>query len=127
MNNKIRLLGLANKEMATDIEFFAFYLKKYSEIEKVSEQEICSELNCSIEAYRKLALCRAPSAHSNEFIHRLNNVSQFTGIPIISLNKIIKRVDSVIALSGSKNISHLMAARDKDKPEDSNHNDNADS
>lgn len=122
MSDKIRLLGLANKEMSGNSNFFAFYLKKYGEIESISEQEICSELNCSIKIYQKLALCKAPSASSSDFLNRLNNVSQYTGIPVIPLNKIIKRVDSVIALSRSNNASHLMAARDKKKPRDSNDN-----
>jgi len=129
MNDKIKLLRLANNKITDNSEFIAFYLKKYGEFEKVSEKEICSNLNCSIEDYYKLALCKAPDVKANDFTSRLNNISQYTGIAVFGLSKIIKRVHSIMTFSENESTAYLMAARDKNNRKDNtNENDvNADS
>ncbi len=118
MSDKIKLLQLANVKIADNSEFIAFYLKKYGEFENVSEKEICSNLNCSVEDYYKLALCKAPDVNSNEFASRLNNISQYTGIAVFGLSNIIKRVHSIMKLSENESTTYLMAARDKNKKSD---------
>lgn len=111
-----RLLKLAFKKVDGDRSFMAFVLTKYLEIECVSEQTLVSELNCSVEDYYKLALCRVPQANAPDFVERLNNISEYTHISMLELNKIIKRVDSILKFADSPNNSTLlMAARDKRK------------
>jgi len=123
MNEKEKLLQLAYDKIADNSEFMAFYLKKYGEFEKISEQEICSNLNCSVEDYYKLALCKAPYVNANDFVARLNNISQYTGISVFGLNNIVKRVHSIMTLSENESSAYLMAARDKNKKKGQN-NDN---
>lgn len=118
MNDKIKLLEAAMKKISSEKEFMAFVLSKYLEIEKISEGSLISELKCSLEDYYKLGLCRVPKTTSKDFILRLNSMCEYTHTPVSELNKIIKRVDTIIKLSENANSSSLlMAARDKKKNE----------
>lgn len=128
MNNRVKLLQLANQKIADNNEFMGFYLRKYREFENLSEQQICSNLNCSFEDYYKLTLCKAPDVNAYDFASRLKNISDYTGITVFGLSKIIKRVHSLMTLSSDQSPSTLMAARDKNNKEQDNKNDiNADS
>lgn len=115
MNDKIKLLELANKQIASNEEFLAYVLNQYSEIEHVTTEAIMEMLECNIESYYKLGLCKAPiTAHAN-YITELNKVTDYVGISAISLNKIIRRVDTIMQLRNSNTENYLMAARDKNK------------
>lgn len=115
MSEKIKMLELASDKAATDSGFIAYLMKKYLEVENISEQEILSTLHCSVEDYYKLNLCRVPDINANDFVARLNKISEYTNSSAIELNKIIKRANSILRLSGSDVEQHnyLMAARDK--------------
>jgi hypothetical protein len=118
MSDKLKLLETANRKAASDRGFIAYCLLKYSEIEQKTEQEIISSLNCQLEDYYKLGLCRTPDVNSNDFLLRLNNISSYTHVSAIELNKIIKRVNAVLKFSDANTQvenSYLMAARDKKK------------
>lgn len=116
MNEKTRLFEIANRKLADNSEFVAFYLKKYSEYENVSEKDICSDLSCSEENYLRLALCRTPDIYADDFGTRINSISQFTGVSPLGLSKIIKKVATILKLSENASDTFLMAARDK-KPD----------
>lgn len=125
MTEKIKLFELANRKIENQQEFMAFYLRKYLEIERISEKKLCSELNCSIEAYYKLALCKAPDFNALNFITRLKNISKYTGIEVWGLSRIIKRVNTIHAFSETDATAYLMAARDMNKQnKDNNKNEN---
>jgi len=113
MNNKKKLLELASKKASDDSNFMAFFLKKYMEFEKVTEQDMQLNLKCSSENYYKLALCKIPNANTNDFIDRLNRISNYANASVFELNKIIKRVNSLLLFSDDKSNSYLMAARDQ--------------
>lgn len=114
MSETEKLLKLAFKKVDEDSDFMAFVLRKYLETEKISERELLSALNCTLEDYYKLALCRVPKTDAQNFLERLNNISQYTHISALELNKIIKRVGSILKFADSSNSnSLLMAARDK--------------
>lgn len=115
MTDKLRLLEHAARKVESDSGFIAFLMKKYLETENVSEQEIQSYLHCSVEDYYKLNLCRVPDIKANDFVTRLNKISQHTNTSAIELNKIIKRANSILSLSGSdvEQCNYLLAARDK--------------
>ena len=122
MSDKLKLLQIANKRAAGDCDFIAYYLVKYSEFERISEDEIMSNLNCTIENYFKLGLCRVPDVNSEDFINRLNNISEYSLVSTIELNRIIKRVNSLLMFSTDKDLinppTYLMAARDRKKKDD---------
>ena len=128
MNDKLKLLQLANNKIADNREFMAFYLKKYGEFEDLSQQQICSDLNCSFEDYYKLTLCKVPDVNVHDFASRLKKISDYTGVTVFGLSKIVKRVHTLMTLSSDQSQSTLMAARDKNNKDQGNENDiNADS
>ena len=113
MSDKFKLLELAVKKVCEDRNFMAFYLIRYSQSERISQHDIISSLNCSLENYYRLGLCRVPDANSNNFIEQLNNVSAFTHTSALELNRIIKRVHSLETFSNINDNPILMAARDR--------------
>lgn len=123
MNDKIKLLELANKQIASNEEFVAYFLAQYSEIENATTDTLMEALGCDIESFYKLGLCKAPTAADVNYLTELNKVSDYIGISVIALNKIIRRVDTVMQLRNSNpENAYLMAARDKNKK--SNEQDN---
>lgn len=119
MNDKLKLLELANKKVETDKDFFAFFLSQYLEIEQINKEAILSMLSCDIETYNKLGLCKVPAITESNYLNRLNNIASYLNISVLELNKIIKRVNTVIQLRDSEvPNSYLMAARDKKKKDD---------
>jgi hypothetical protein len=95
MTDKLRLLEHAARKAESDSGFIAFLMKKYLEAENIQEQEIQSFLHCSVEDYYKLNLCRVPDINANDFVVRLNKISQYANSSAIELNKIIKHADSI--------------------------------
>ncbi len=117
MNNKIKFLEVANKKAAEDPAFIAYFLTKFMIIENTSESAIIQLLNCSTESFYKLGLCQAPNVNLPDYLNRINIICSYVGISAIELNKIIKRVNAIMQLTGAPttDISYLMAARDKKK------------
>lgn len=115
MTDKIKLLEHAARKVEADSNFIAFLIKKYLEFEKISEQEIVSKLQCTVEDFYKLNLCRVPDINARDFVTRLNKISEYTNSSAIELNKIIKRTNSLLKLSEDniEQSNYLMAARDK--------------
>jgi len=115
MSEKIKMLELASNKASNDSGFIAYLIKKYLEVENISEQEIISILHCTEENYYKLNLCRVPDVNANDFVSRLNRISEYTNSSAVELNNIIKRANAILRLSGSNVEQHnyLMAARDK--------------
>lgn len=117
MNDKVKLLEMANKKVAGDKEFIAYFLSNYIQIEHITDDVVMTSLNCNAESYYKLGLCKAPSITDESYLDRLNNICTYIGISTLELNKIIKRVSSVLQLrdATTDEKSLLMAARDKKK------------
>jgi hypothetical protein len=119
MSEKIQMLELASNKASTDSGFIAYLMNKYLEVENISEQEVLSILRCSEEDYYKLKLCRVPDINSSDFVSRLNRISEYTNSSSMELNRIIKRANSILRLSGNNvdQRNYLMAARDKQSKE----------
>jgi hypothetical protein len=120
MSDKLKLLETANKKASMDKDFVAYYLNRYLEIEQVTQQQVINALNCPLEDYYKLGLCKAPAVESKDFLQRLTDISIYSHISAIELNKIIKRVNSIEKISNidtETKPAYLMAARDKNKKE----------
>ena len=121
MNHKIKLLAMGARKASLEKDFMSFVLNKYLEIEKIPETELISLLGCSKEDFYKLALCKAPDIAGKDFIERVRTISEYSRVPILELNKIIKRVDAISKLSTTESYnSFLMAARDKKRDEPKN-------
>ena len=97
MSEKIKMLELASNKAANDGGFIAYLMKKYLEkVRKMFLETECfnTSLHCGRSSY-KLNLCRVPDVNANDFVTRLNNISQYTNSSAIELNKIIKRANSI--------------------------------
>lgn len=121
MSDKIKLLELANKKITANKEFVAYFLDQYLAIEGTTVEALMEILKCDIESYYKLGLCKIPAVDDKNYLVQLNNVSTYTGISSLELNKIIKRVSAVVELRSNDN-SYLMAARDKKKKDNDQDN-----
>lgn len=115
MTEKINLLGMAVKKASLDRRFVAFLIKKYTEYENISQENMLSQLHCSEENYYKLCLCAAPNVEAADFLPRLNNISEYAHVSAIELNRIIKRANVILSFSEDEDQARnfLMAARDK--------------
>lgn len=117
MSSKLRLLETAHEKASEEKRFLAFFLKKYEEIENADTAAVLAMLNCSLESYYKLGLCLTPNTASGNYLTELNKICNYIEVPVLLLNQIIKRVDSVVKFSEDElqNNGVLMAARDKNK------------
>ena len=113
MSTKLNFLKSAITRVENDHEFMAHTLKKYRELEKISELELIETLNCSKEDYYKLALCKVPDISESDFKSRLANISEYVNIDTGKLIKVIKHVQMVLQFTLNTG-SILMAARDKE-------------
>ena len=114
MTEKIKILEIGVKRVAEDSKFLSFVLNRYLEIENMSQSELILELNCSLEDLFRLALCQVPDTLREDYIERLEQISEYTCVAVPKINKIIKRVDAVVKLcSLESRMTFLMAARDK--------------
>lgn len=118
MKQNLGLFELGFKKVEEDKHFMAFYLKRYGEFENMNNETLSSMLNCSLSDFYKLSLCKIPESNSISFIEQLNVISNYTGIAILSINKVIKRVNSIITLSDNSTNTFLAAARDKKNKRD---------
>lgn len=121
MNDKLKLLEAAYTKATTNSEFIAYFLSKYSEMENIQRPEIISLLGSSTENYLKLGLCRAPKVDFDDYPARLAKISEFTGVKLVALNQIIRRVNTISMFKNvevNKENVYLMAARDKNEKKD---------
>jgi|GEM_PF-1571210 len=114
MNDKLKLLELANDKIASDSGFMAYVLVQYMSIEAKTREDIIQEISLDMEQYYKLGLCKVPLWGSEGYLDNLNKIAVYVGISSMALNGIIKRVNAVSQFKGGNpENSYLMAARDK--------------
>lgn len=114
MNTQLNFLKHATKRMEDNHEFMAYTLKKYCEFEQISETELLKVLDCSINSYYELALCKAPDISASDFMDRLAIISEYVAIEMSKLIMVIKHVHTVLKFATQpENI--LLAARDKEE------------
>lgn len=119
MSDKIELLRLAFKKASGEKNHMAFFLEEFRLLEKLTNEELLSTLNCSYENLLRLGLCIIPEQSSDKFIEKINNISENVNISALSIITIIKHVVSVTHFTNTLPESMLMAARDKEKKKDS--------
>jgi hypothetical protein len=117
MNDKLKLLEYAAKKVVSENAFMGFLFNRFMETEHVGENDLITLLNCSLEDYYKLCLCKAPDTTAGNYIEKVRELSEYANVQVFELNKIIKRANVIISLSQSPN-SLLMAARDKTEKKD---------
>ncbi len=86
--NKVKLFKNTYDKLCNDRAFMAFYLHEVSLKENKTPDEMAALLNCSLEDYYKLALCKAPEINS-EFDTRINKIAAYTNSSPIILSNIV--------------------------------------
>jgi len=114
MNTKLNFLKYATTRIEDNHEFMAYTLKMYCEFEKISETELIKVLDCSVNSYYELALCKAPGIGELDFMDRLAIISEYVTIDKSKLIMVIKHVHTLLKFASQpENI--LLAARDKEE------------
>ena len=117
MNDKLKLLEYAAKKVVNENAFMGFLFNRFMETENIGETDLITSLNCNLEDYYKLCLCKAPDTTAGNYIEKVRELSEYANVQVFELNKIIKRANVIISLSQSPN-SLLMAARDRIEKKD---------
>ena len=86
--NKLKLFKNTYDKLCNDRAFMAFYLNEVSLKENRTLEEMTALLNCSVEDYYKLALCKAPEINE-DFDLRIRKIAGYTNTSTIVLSNII--------------------------------------
>lgn len=114
MDDKLKLLESAAQKASTDSAFIAYYLEEYARIENTQRTELMNSLNCSLENYYRLGLCKAPEVTHPDYLARIKKISTYAQSSMMMLNTIIKCVSSIEKFRHTAGPNtYLMAARDK--------------
>ena len=116
MEGHTRHLALAAQKAAERENYLAF--RVYKKTKGVGDEEIARLLDCEIEAYFRLALCRLPNLEKGSFGDRVRHIAKFANASPTALAKIIKHAESVQAFNRTVSSEHrnlLLAARKRDE------------
>jgi len=108
-----------------DPAYMAWLISAYQKQERISANKLVELLNTTEEALAKLALCKRPDTSSKDFSKQVAQISKYTKIELLFLLKMIRQVESVIALSNNEDVNsdvissatkfNFAAARDKEE------------
>lgn len=118
MEEHTRHLFLAAQKAAEREEYLASRFRVYKETKGVGDEEIARLLDCEIEAYFRLALCRLPNLEKGSFGDRARHIAKFANASPAALAKIIKHAESIQAFNRPVSPEHrnlLLAARKRDE------------
>jgi len=87
--NKLKLFENTYNKLVADKTFMAYYLQQLIIRENKTKEEVCVLLNCTEEAYYKLALCKAPEIIATDFKQRLLKIAEYTNTSALVLSNII--------------------------------------
>lgn len=112
------------RRLAADRKFLGWHLARYCEIERLSQDELCFQLQLSGADLPLLGLCIAPDLGVPDFADRIKNIAEYTGANATQLAQIIRLVAihnqhlsansaKIIPMVPSSADGMLMAAREK--------------
>lgn len=87
--NKLKLFENTYSKLVLDKNFIAYYLEQLIIRENKTKEEICVLLNCNLEGFYKLGLCKAPEINAVDFKQRLLKISEYTNTSALILSNII--------------------------------------
>lgn len=118
MEEHTRHLALAVQKAAERENYLASRFSVYKKTKDIGDEEIARLLDCEIEAYFRLALCRLPYLEKGSFGDRVRHIAKFANASPVALAKIIKHAESVQAFNrpvSSEYRNLLLAARKRDE------------
>jgi hypothetical protein len=115
--------------MATKVQgnsaYMAWIISAYQRQEKYTTYKLIEVLHTTEETLAKLALCKCPDSKSKDFSKQVAQISEYTKIDSLLLLRMIRQVESVIALSNNTGVNPSMisnatklnfaAARDREE------------
>jgi hypothetical protein len=105
--------------------YMSWIISAYQKQEKLTPHKLIEVLHTTEETLAKLALCKCPDTKSKDFSKQVVQISEYTKIDSLLLLKMIRQVESVMALSNNTGVNPAMissaakfnfaAARDRDE------------
>ncbi|MEO6302644.1 MAG: hypothetical protein ABIP51_05690 [Bacteroidia bacterium] len=87
--NKLGLFENTFNKLSGDRAFMAFYLNEVALKENRTQEDMIALLNCSLEDYYKLGLCKAPEINE-DLNKRIQKIAEYTNTSSLILTNIIK-------------------------------------
>ena len=127
-------LQLMVTKFQDDPAYMAWIISAYQKQEKFSAYKLIEVLHTTEETLAKLALCKRPDTNSKDFGKQVAQISEYTKIDLLLLLKMIRRVESVTALSNNEGVNsgvisnatkfNFVAARDRNEEHSTQDNTN---
>jgi len=87
------LLALARR-LEQNPAFMASVLKQYREQTNLTELALIAQLETTPDRLVRLALCKRPDRNSPQFAEQLQQLADYTGIPVDHLQTLLEQVQS---------------------------------
>lgn len=88
--NKLKLFEITFHKLSADKAFIAYYLKQFLVAQHKTQEDILQLLNCSLEDYYKLGLCKAPEFDKVYFEERIHKISTYANVYAPALTIILQ-------------------------------------
>ncbi|HEY9777223.1 MAG TPA: hypothetical protein V6C81_25900 [Planktothrix sp.] len=110
------------ERVSSDDMFMASTLSSYCSSNKMTQEQLCKQLECTHEELIQLALCRRPRPNTDVFKREVEQVTRHTSVKPILLVRLLREVAALESLRGVSEIGDsghgfLAAARDRDETE----------
>jgi len=98
-------LQLMATKLQDDPAYMAWIINACQKQEKFSAHKLIEVLHTTEGTLAKLALCKRPDANSKDFGKQVAQISEYTEIDLLLLVNMIRRVESIVALSNNAGIN----------------------
>lgn len=117
MSNRVAssAMQIVAKKLRSNPDFMAFVLEQFCKQERITFAELPAVLELMPEMVTRLALCRTPDPDAIDFAKRVREMADYTLGDEAVLANVIRRVNSLQALSSAKEEAFLAAARDREQ------------
>ncbi|HZZ81446.1 MAG TPA: hypothetical protein VFE62_23290 [Gemmataceae bacterium] len=107
------------RRLADDPFFLACPLALFAQSENMNDTQLAQHLGCSAETLVKLRLCRAPKGEPKQFQDDVHRIAQKFGLQAAALAIAVRHGQAILAMQRKAGAATLLAARDGDRPTDS--------
>jgi hypothetical protein len=113
------LREFANR-VASDPTYIASVIRRYCELELLTEAQLATRLGITLDLLNRLKLCKVPDPSADSFADRIRAISDFTLADETTLANVIRHLQAVDALASTSCEWALpAAARDRAEPKES--------
>src|SRR5260221_10256027 len=98
-------LQLMMTKLQDNPAYMVWIIRAYQKQEKFSTNKLIEVLQTTEEILAKLALCKRPDTNSKDFSKQVKQLSEYTKIDSLLLMEMIRRVESVMAISNNVGVN----------------------